>query len=303
VTRVATVDIGTNSVLLLVAEVDGGGVRAISDHSTITRLGQGVDATSALADEAIARTSECLTTYAEIIAESGVDRVAAVATSAMRDAKGGDLFLDRAESILGTRPEIISGRREAELTFEGAVTGLPQLAAGRLAVFDVGGGSTEIIVGVPGDHIQASVSLDIGAVRLTERHLHEDPPAAAELQAVRADVVASLQASPDISGLPLVGVAGTVTTLGAISRELETYDAGVVHGQMLSADALDTLLTRLSTLDVASRKKLAGLDPRRADVIVAGAIIVDCVRAHARTQELIVSDRGVRYGLAKMLAS
>jgi len=298
--RVATIDIGTNSVLLLVADVSSSMLAPRCDHATITRLGQDVDATGVLSDQAVARTLSCLDGYAAIIEDQGADRVAAVATSAMRDARGGTEFLDRAEQIVGVRPEVISGRREAELTFDGAVTGLP--LQGPVAVFDVGGGSTEVIVGTPGAPVASAVSLDVGAVRMTERHLSSDPPTAEHIAALRADLTSELSAAPPIADMPLVGVAGTVTTLAAIEARLTSYDARVVHGSKLSRPQLEALLRRLTSLDLSARKELKGLDPNRADVIVAGALIVDAICAHARADELIVSDRGVRYGLAHNLA-
>jgi exopolyphosphatase/guanosine-5'-triphosphate,3'-diphosphate pyrophosphatase len=298
--RVAAVDIGTNSVLLLVAERREGELRAVVDRATITRLGEGVDARRTLADTAVERTLACLRGYAEEIAGADCARVGAVATSALRDARGGDVFLDRAAAILGVRPEVVSGEREARLGCEGALEGLGP--RGRLAVFDVGGGSTEIIVArrtnAGAIRIVHAVSLDIGSVRLTERHVRADPPARDELRAVRAAVRAALAGAPDLADLPLVGVAGTVTTLAALVHAVAPYDGRRVHGAVLSRDALGEAIELLARLPLAERRRLAPIDPGRADVIVAGAVLVDEICAFAGADRLTASDRGVRWGLA-----
>jgi exopolyphosphatase/guanosine-5'-triphosphate,3'-diphosphate pyrophosphatase len=301
--RIATIDIGTNSVLLLIVEPQTHGLASVHERATITRLGQGVDANGVLAPEAVERTLACLRDYAATIADADVERVGAVATSAMRDARGGDAFLDAAESLLGVRPEVISGEREAALTFEGALSGLD--IVGDVAVFDVGGGSTEIVLGTVGDSgsiLASAVSLDVGAVRLTERHLKSDPPSEEQLQAVRRDVRGALQASPALRGRPLVGVAGTVTTLAALAHQVAPYDGERVHGAGVSAAQLDELVRLLAGKPLDERRQLAALDPRRADVIVAGAIVVQEVARHADAAAITASDRGVRWGLAKNLA-
>jgi exopolyphosphatase/guanosine-5'-triphosphate,3'-diphosphate pyrophosphatase len=301
--RVAAVDIGTNSVLLLVAEGDGADLRRVHDACTITRLGQGVDRTGVLADAAVERTLACLAGYAGVARDLGVERIAAVGTSAMRDARGGERFLEAAERLLGVRPEVVSGEREAALTFDGALVGLG--IEGPVAVFDVGGGSTEVIVGrtdAAGGHIDRAVSLDIGSVRLTERHVHGDPPAEAELAAVRADVDTALASAPGVAGTPLVGVAGTVTTLAAISLELERYVGAAVHGTRLAREELGRLRALLAGMPLAERRAVRGLEPNRADVIVAGAAIVEAVCAWAGARALTVSDGGVRWGVARALA-
>ncbi len=299
--RVAAIDIGTNSVLLLVAEQRDGVLVAVSEHATITRLGQDVDASGRLAPEAVERTLACLGEYAGIMASSEVSRVAAVGTSAMRDARGGESFVERAQGLIGVAPEVISGEREAHLTFGGSLTGLSH--QGPVAVFDVGGGSTEIIVGRAGDGhtIEHAVSLDIGAVRLTERHVKNDPPTAAELERIRADVREMLTAAPQLSGRPLVGVAGTVTTLAAIVHAVAPYDGAALHGKEISRTQVATALELLTSLPLAERRKLPALPPKRADVIIAGALIVDELCAFAQTDAMIVSDRGVRWGVARQL--
>jgi exopolyphosphatase / guanosine-5'-triphosphate,3'-diphosphate pyrophosphatase len=303
--RVGAIDIGTNSVLLLVAERQPDGtLRRIIDLATITRLGQGVDATGELAAEAVTRTLECVKGYARHLAEHEVSVTGAVGTSAMRDARGGEGFRAAFESHVGVVPEIITGEREAALTFDGALTGLPEMTP--VAVFDIGGGSTEIIKGrfVAGRPvIDAAVSLDVGAVRLTERIVTSDPPSPDELEAIRRHTREVLDGAPAIDGLPLVGVAGTITTLAALAHRVEPYDGERVHGSELTAADLQRCSEQLAGVALDERKRLRGLDPKRADVIIAGSLICQEVRAWADAERVLVSDRGVRWGLAKELAA
>ncbi len=295
--RVATIDIGTNTVLLLIVEVtEDGSLVPIVDRAEITRLGQGVDRTHALAPEAIERTLLCLSDYAGEIARSGAARVGVVGTSAMRDAAtrasdGKSEFIERAASMLGVAPRVVSGAEEASLAFAGGLLGLG--LEGDVVAFDVGGGSTELIRG----------SLDVGSVRLYERHLYSDPPTAEEMAEVRKAVLDQLQnvASPP-SGHPLVGMAGTVTTLAAVARGIEPYDPNRVHGMRLGASEIAETARRLTALRVAERKTVRGLEPKRADVITVGAAIVEAVIGWAHAPEIIVSDRGVRWGLALELS-
>ncbi len=297
--RVAAIDIGTNSVLLLVAERRGNEIVRVRDLATITRLGEGVDATGRLSPAAVERTLACLERYAALIHSDAVARVGAVGTSASRDAAGGSDFVARARAVLGVTPAIISGDREAELTFRGALSGLP--LEGPVAVFDIGGGSTEIILGdatTDGGVIRRAISLDVGSVRLTERHVRHDPPTSDELTAVRADVVDALTRAPTIRDVPLVGVAGTITTLVAVRDGLVSYDGDLVHGSTLTRSDLAALTARFVGCPLEARRALPGLSPKRADVIVAGTIIADAVCAHADAAELTVSDGGVRWGLA-----
>ncbi|MCC6525381.1 MAG: Ppx/GppA family phosphatase [Polyangiaceae bacterium] len=303
--RIAGIDIGTNSVLLLVVEVRGPALVPLVDRATITRLGRGVDASRNLSPEGLARTLACLADYGAEARALGVSALAAVATSAARDAGNGAELLDAAEGLLGVRPAIVDGDEEAALTFAGALSGLA-LPGARVAVLDVGGGSTEIVLGrAPGGAgpgaVEAAVSLDVGAVRLSERHVRTDPPAPSELDAVRAEVRAALARAPSVAGVPLVGVAGTVTTLAAIVGGVVPYDGARIHGSRLAATELERLGAELAARSLAERRLVPGLEPARADVIVAGALIVgELVRA-AGAAELVVSDRGVRWGLVERL--
>jgi exopolyphosphatase/guanosine-5'-triphosphate,3'-diphosphate pyrophosphatase len=300
---VGAIDIGTNSVLLLICEQDERGLTALVDRATITRLGEGVDRSRRLDRAAVERTLACLRGYAAELSARGVSRLGAVGTSALRDAEGGQDFLNAAEAILGSRPQVISGVTEAELTFEGALSGLA--LDGRVTVFDVGGGSTEIIAGQAGRAlgVESAVSLDIGSVRLHERHVVSDPPSAVEVARAIGDIERALASAPPATpSAVLVGVAGTVTTLAAISLGLDAYDGSRVHGHVLARAELIALADRLATLELAARMKLAGLEPKRADVIVMGAEIVRRVLLWSGAERLVVSDRGVRWGVAQRLA-
>lgn len=306
--RVAAIDIGTNSVLLLIAEVQGGVPRPLLERATITRLGQGVDRTRALAPEAIDRTLACLRAYAADVAEHAPERLLVVGTSAMRDAEGGASFRERAREILGVEPRVASGDEEADLTFLGALSGLP--VQGDVLVFDVGGGSTEIIVGeVPRGAgarpvARDKISLDVGSVRLTERHVRGDPPSAEDLARVREDVRAALARVPFRPTGDVVGVAGTVTTIAAFAKGIAPYDGARVHGADLTVDELEASTAELARVPLEERTRLTAIDPKRADVIVAGAVLTAEVLRFCGARRMTVSDRGVRWGLvARAIAS
>jgi exopolyphosphatase / guanosine-5'-triphosphate,3'-diphosphate pyrophosphatase len=303
--RVAAIDIGTNSVLLLIAEIGATGLFPVLERATITRLGEGVDRTRELAPAACERTLRCLVDYAEEIARYGVLRAAAVGTSALRDARGGPDFAREAERTLGIAPRVIDGRREAELTFRGALSGLA--VTGPVTVFDVGGGSTELVHGYRDEtltRIDSAKSLDIGSVRLFERHAPSDPPGFDELTLISDEIDRALAHEPAHGeSATLVGVAGTVTTLAALSLKLTRYEPAKVHGHQITREAVSDLFTELALMPLAERTALPGLDPRRADVIVVGSLIVERVMTHLRASDLVVSDRGVRWGLAEELAA
>ncbi|HNS96019.1 MAG TPA: Ppx/GppA phosphatase family protein [Polyangiaceae bacterium] len=299
--KVATIDIGTNSVLLLIAEIHNHQLVALQEESTITRLGQDVDHSRRLHPQAIERTISCLHRYAEAIRGHGVSQMDAVSTSATRDAQGVDDFLDSAERVLGVRPRIISGDTEARLSFQGALSGLD--VQGPVMVYDVGGGSTEIVLGHVDQgrrwHIEASHSLDIGCVRLSERHIRSDPPAEVELTNLRTE--AALLFGPmslDAPARTLIGIGGTVTTLAAVHLGLASYDPTKIHGALLTTTQISRLASRLAQLPLAERQILPGMERKRADVIIAGAIIVEQILLSTKSPETRVSNRGLRWGLA-----
>ena len=304
--RVATIDIGTNTVLLLVAERGASGqLVPVEEHATITRLGQGVDKTRVLAPEAVARTNICLDGYAEVVKRLGADKVAVVGTSAMRDAGGGDAVRAHVKSRFGVEARTISGDEEARLTFAGALSGLTVPGDGRVVVFDIGGGSTEV---VDGDRATRAIgyahSYDVGSVRLTERHVHDDPPSDAEREAVSRAARDAFASVPDsVRGVPVVGIAGTITTLAAVSLGMKDYDAARIHGFTFEVRELQRVVELLARVPLAERTKIPGLEPKRADVIVAGGMVALAFLARAGASALMVSDRGVRWGLAEELAA
>jgi exopolyphosphatase/guanosine-5'-triphosphate,3'-diphosphate pyrophosphatase len=305
---VAAVDIGTNTTLLLLARRRGAEVEVIEEQAEITRLGRGIGqaeqdggtSRGSLAPEAIARTLEVLRRYASAAKAHGA-RIAAVGTEALRRAANARDFLDPAGAILGTPIEVISGQREAALTFRAVEASFPDLVAAHAAVIDIGGGSTEIVV-VQEGRVTFEISLPVGSVRLTERHVKQDPPSEEEHRAIERDVAEKL-ASAAVPRFgagakgTLIGVAGTVTTLAAMAESLATYDSARVHGYELHLEALDKEIGRLARAGEAERKTFVGLDPRRADVIFAGAIILRVIASHFAVDRIKVSDRGIRWGL------
>jgi exopolyphosphatase/guanosine-5'-triphosphate,3'-diphosphate pyrophosphatase len=307
--RVAAIDVGTNTVLLLVAEQREDGIAPLVERAEITRLGRGVDASGRLEPAAIAATVRVLAAYAAEARALGVREIACVATSAARDAANGAEFFEATRAAAGLVPEIISGDEEARLVWRsawrdfGGPSGPPPFPpAAPLAVLDVGGGSTELSFG-DGPAPRGRQSLQVGAVRLTERHVHEDPISPATVTALRAaarEALAPLATMEGLGGLPgarLIGVAGTVTTLAAVLQGLPAYDAERVHGSTLDLDQVELLIDRLGALPLAERAALPGMEPKRADVIVAGAVVVAEAARRLGFDRLTVSDRGVRWGL------
>ncbi len=301
--RLAAVDIGTNTLLLLVAEV-GDGVRVVRDEIRFGRLGQGLDRSGRLSGEAIERSLGFLREYREMVDAAQVAAVAAVGTQALREAANADEFLGPAREILGAPVEVIDGAREAALVYRSVVHAFPDLAAGDLVVADVGGGSTEVIAG-RGGAVGSLVSLPIGSVRLTERHLHGDPATPDETRALLADIdghLGRLDSALAGSKPALVGTAGTATTLAAVEQKLRAYDADRVQGFRLSRAAVERQLARYLELTVAEKRRLPGLEPQRADVIAAGAAIYARLAVHLDAPTLVTSDRGVRWGALLELA-
>lgn len=298
--RVATIDIGSNSVLLLVAEADERGrLRAIAEDSELTRLGRGVDETGVLDEKALSNTLEAIGRFANEARSLGATRLAATATSAARDARNGSRLLDGAAS-LGIPVEIISGDREAQLAYR-AVAADFRRKGETLAVVDIGGGSTEVIVG-DGEAIDFRRSFDVGAVRLTERYLRGDPPIPDSLRQLDEALGKQLAGVPVLPpSARVVGIAGTFTTLAAMTLELERYDATKIHGFELDLVELDHFAIALAEMPLAERLRLPGLHPRRADVIAAGARLAAAVTHRLGVKRVTIGDRGVRWGLAQEL--
>jgi exopolyphosphatase / guanosine-5'-triphosphate,3'-diphosphate pyrophosphatase len=307
VTRVAAVDIGTNSVRLLVAELDGTGRDAVltplDRRTRITRLGRGVDETRRLAPESIAATVDVLREYRAAIDAAGAERVRAAATSAARDASNRADFFDPAEQILGVRPQLLPGEEEAALSFLGATAGLAEPEP--YLVVDVGGGSTEFVAGTR--EPEALVSVDIGCVRLTEQFLRSDPPTPEELSiavsTVRDHLADVDRAVPGAAhAKTLIGTAGTVWTLGAIELGVDAGDSERIHHFRLTRAAAEEVFRTLATEPVARRRHNPGLEPGRVDVIVGGAIVVVAVMRHWGFDELLVSEADILDGLARTVA-
>lgn len=310
--RLAGIDCGTNSIRLLIADVADGQLHDVHRETRIVRLGQGVDATGQFAPEAIARTRKALSDYASLLERHDVERVRMVATSAARDVANRDDFFAMTADVLGavlpgSVAEVISGAEEASLSFHGAVGELDP-AAGPFVVVDLGGGSTEIVVGE--DEVVASYSADIGCVRLTERCLHTDPPTPDEVQAARAVVRERLDVAlgvvPVEGARTWVGLAGTMTTLSALAHNLTAYDSAVIHLSRVAGSDLLAVCERLIAMPRAERAALPPMHEGRADVIGGGAIVVEELarelRARAGIDELIVSEHDILDGIVLSIA-
>ncbi|GAA3336830.1 Ppx/GppA phosphatase family protein [Amorphoplanes nipponensis] len=300
--RVAAIDCGTNSIRLLIADVADGRLTDVARRMEIVRLGEGVDRTGRLSPEAIERTRKALLGYAAEIAELGVGRVRMCATSASRDAANAADFTAMVRATLGVDPEVITGDDEARLSFAGAVTGL--VADQPYLVVDIGGGSTEFVVG--GDHVEHAVSVDIGCVRMTERHLHSDPPTAEEVAAAEEDIVKAVDAAlRTVSGhgaATLVGLAGSVTTVAALALHLPGYDSRRIHHARIPYEDVAKVTHDLLGSTVADRRDLPVMHSGRADVIGAGALILRVIMERAGKTSVIASEHDILDGIAFSLA-
>jgi exopolyphosphatase/guanosine-5'-triphosphate,3'-diphosphate pyrophosphatase len=293
---VAAVDCGTNTVRLLVGALPDIAVR----ESRIVRLGQGVDATGRLSDEALARTFAAMDDYAATIREHGVTRVRVCATSAVRDAANGEVFVHGVEERFGIGPDILTGDEEAGLAFDGAVRNLTGPAPDPVLVVDIGGGSTELVLGSGDGTVDAARSMDIGSVRLTERHLDGDPPTAAEVAACVADIENHLDEAPVPIGdaRTVVGVAGSNLTIAAGVLELTSYDGAAIDQARLAATDVAAFVERLVAMTVDERRALPYMNPGRADVIAAGALILARVLARAHVATMVASESDILDGIA-----
>jgi exopolyphosphatase/guanosine-5'-triphosphate,3'-diphosphate pyrophosphatase len=325
VARVAAIDCGTNSLRLLVADVDrqAGRLADVDRRMEIVRLGQGVDSTGRLSQEALRRTLSALRGYARIIEETSADAVRMVATSAARDAANAGDFVRGVSDVLGLEPEVLSGQEEAYLSFTGATAELSGPPGSCFLVVDIGGGSTEFVLGgggraggaempeagrmapdagSPGGTGLTAVSVDIGCVRMTERHLHGDPPAAAEIAAAAADIDAALDvvaaAMPAADAHTLVGLAGSVTTVAGLALRLPGYDAGLIHHSRIRADEVSEQTGRLLRQTRAERAALGVMHPGRVDVIGGGALVLDRLMRRFGFAEVLVSEHDILDGIA-----
>ena len=317
VSRLAGIDCGTNSIRLLIADLEGGRLRDVHRETRIVRLGQGVDATGQFAPDALARTRAALADYAALLRVHGAERVRMVATSAARDVSNRDVFFamtgDELGAVLpGSIAEVITGAEEAELSFRGAVGELDSAGA-PFVVVDLGGGSTEIVLGgdrLGGKKVVASYSADIGCVRLTERCLHSDPPTAEEIEAarqvVRERLAVALGVVPVEGARTWIGLAGTMTTLSALAHNMTAYDAAAIHLSRVVGNDLLAVCERLIGMTRSQRAALPPMHEGRADVIGGGAILVQELarefRARAGIDELIVSEHDILDGIVLSIA-
>ncbi len=302
--RVAAVDCGTNSLRLLIADMDhrAGTLTDVDRRMEIVRLGQGVDATGRISAEPLARTLRVLRDYADSIKRAGAVSMRMVATSAIRDAANAAEFTGAVTGILGVAPEVLSGDEEARLSFAGATAELAALPSARppYLVMDIGGGSTEFVLG--GARQVAGVSVDIGCVRMTERHLHADPPLASEVAAATADIDAALDEVaarvPATQARTLIGLAGSVTTVAGIALGLPGYDAGLIHHASVPAAVVHKIAGDLLGQTHRQRAAIGVMHPGRIDVIAAGALVLDRVLARFGFAEVVASEHDILDGIA-----
>lgn len=300
--RLAAVDIGTVTTRLLVADVTPGDVTEVARRTDITHLGEDLTRTGTLSPSAMRRVADVVGGYVEIAAELGVDEMTAIATSAARDAGNATEFVGMLEAR-GLRPTVIDGQREAYLSFLGATYGLDD---GPVLVDDIGGGSTELVFGWPatggaaGPVIEAARSFDVGSRRLTEMFLHSDPPTARELSAARAHMAEEMRQYFDaLRERPrtVVSVAGTATSLVAVSMAMEVYEPEVVHGSTLAGSEVSDLLEMLASVTLEERRSVVGLHPERAGVIIAGALVLETALGLAGVDSTRVSEHDILYGI------
>jgi exopolyphosphatase/guanosine-5'-triphosphate,3'-diphosphate pyrophosphatase len=302
--RVAVIDIGTNSTRLFVADVAGGRVKRIERESRVTRLGRGVDLSGQLSSEAIEDTCDAIADYVGICREAEVGAIDAIATSAVRDAGNGDAFVAELRERFALSARVLDGEEEARLTYLGATAERGSVESA--VVIDIGGGSTELIVG-HGDRIDFHTSLQAGVVRHTERHIAADPPTTSELEALASDIRNLIEGAiadrPGARATKGIAVAGTPTSLAAVELELDPYDPERVHGHRLSLAAIQRLLSRLAAAPLPERAAIAGLHPDRAPTIIAGVVIlIEAMRAFD-LDEIEVSEHDILYGAALAAAA
>jgi exopolyphosphatase/guanosine-5'-triphosphate,3'-diphosphate pyrophosphatase len=299
VTRVAAVDCGTNSIRLLVCDLDEDQQSDLHREMRVVRLGEGVDRTGSLAPQAIERTRVALVDYATTCRELSVQRIRMVATSASRDADNSAEFRAVVRDVLGVEPEVISGDEEATLSFAGATRALDP-REGPFLVMDIGGGSTELVLGT--GHVEAALSVDVGCVRLTERHLHADPPTPIEIAAAENDIDAGIErlrrAVPVERARTAVGLAGSVTTIAALALGLPSYDRSRIHLSRLSRADIDKVTDDVLGMSRAARAALPVMHPGRVDVIGAGALILRTLVDRLDLSDVLVSEADILDGIA-----
>ncbi|MEN9710313.1 MAG: hypothetical protein RL441_305 [Actinomycetota bacterium] len=304
-TRVAAIDCGTNSIRLLIADVEAdGSMHEIDRRMTIVRLGEGVDATGRFSDAALARTFAACEEFANVIGAHSVERIRFVATSASRDVSNRDEYVAGVKARLGVEPDVISGDEEARLSFLGATSGLAAGVAGPYLVLDIGGGSTEFVFGT--ETPEHAKSVNIGCVRMTERHLNADPVSAEAIADAVIDIDAAIAvAAADVpigEAATVIGLAGSVTTVAAMAIGLERYDRKAIHGSVISKDAVHRVSERLLKMTREQRAALPFMHPGRVDVIGAGSLVLDRIMQHVPNASVLVSEHDILDGIAINLA-
>ncbi len=303
-TRAAGIDCGTNSIRLLIADVADGALTDVVREMRVVRLGEGVDRTGRIAPSALERTRVALTDYAAAVSAHGAERVRMVATSATRDAGNRSEFVAMVREVLGVEPEIISGAEEAVLSFAGAASVL-DLGRGDVLVADIGGGSTELVRGDREMRALRSHSMDVGCVRMTERHLHDDPPTPEQIAATIADLRAAIDAAradvPLDPQVTFVGVAGTVTTIAAIALDLDRYDPDAIHGARITAAQVGDVTERLLRMTHEQRAALPVMHPGRVDVIGGGALVLRTLMEEIGVDTVVASEHDILDGIALSL--
>lgn len=301
--RVAAIDCGTNSIRLLIADISNGKFREVVRDMEIVRLGQGVDQTKSFHPDAIARTLSATEKFSSQIKSKGVEKIRFCATSATRDATNRNIFIDGVREILGVEVEVIPGEEEAALSFMGATKELMQSEAPFLVV-DIGGGSTEFVIG--GTEVSAAKSVNIGCVRMSERHLNQQPPSSAQIHAAITDIDLAIaeaaKAVPITTAQTLVAVAGTATTVAAAALELSYYDRHTIHLSRISADKVYKVAAMFQQLSKDEIAKLGYMHPGRVDVITAGALVLSRVMAATGATEFVASESDILDGIAWKLA-
>ena len=306
--RVAAIDCGTNSIRLLVADIENEKLTDVIRTMVIVRLGEGVDKTGEFSQAALARTFSALDEFAELIAEHKPERVRFVATSASRDVSNREVFVSGINARLGIEPDIISGDEEAELSFLGATADLVNFDSAPVSpylVVDIGGGSTEFVLGTTKP--TAAISTNVGCVRMTERHLVSDPPTAEQIAGATSDIDAAIDqaysAVPISEAKSLIGLAGSVTTVAALALGLAEYDSEAIHGSRISSSKVHRVTQELLTMTRAQRATLGPMHEGRIDVIASGALVLDRIMARTGLSEVVVSERDILDGIARALVS
>ena len=301
--RVAAIDCGTNSIRLLIADIDGSNFREIYRTMEIVRLGQGVDQNKAFHPDAIARTLAAVDLFAQEISKRGVEHIRFCATSATRDATNRELFIDGVKQRLGVEPEVISGEEEARLSFIGATKEFAQSDAPFLVV-DIGGGSTEFVYGH--SDVEFAKSVNIGCVRMTERNIHSDPPKAEEIENARRDIQEAIAVAASIVPITeaktLIAVAGTATSVAASALNLETYDRHLIHLSRVSAEQTHHVAITFAAMNAEERSHVGFLHPGRADVFAAGSLVLSEIMKATGAKEFVASEADILDGIAWSLA-